>query len=74
MALEKYVFARDKIFIIASDEVIRKTLLYEEKGAGTGISTDTHNIYLTELIKSIRRDLKIIDKDFPKVGFKKANP
>jgi hypothetical protein len=70
--VKKYVFARDKLFIIASEEVVGKLLLYEDKGFGAGKSSDLHDVYLTELIKSIRADLKIEDKDFPKIGFKKA--
>ncbi len=67
--IKKYVFARDKLFLIASEDVIRKMLLYEEKAVGK--ANDLHDTYLTELIKSIRIDLKIIDKDFPKIYLKK---
>lgn len=66
----KYVLARDKILIIASEEVIRKILIYEEEAVGK--ADDLHDRYLTEIIKSIRKDLKIIDKNFPDIYFKKA--
>jgi hypothetical protein len=58
---EKYVFARDKLFLIASEEdAVEK-------------ENHLHDAYLTELIKAIRKDLKIVDKDFPKIYLKKAN-
>lgn len=66
---KKYVFARDKLFLIASEDVIKKMLLYEEEAVGK--ANDLHDKYLTELIKSIRKDLKIADKEFPKVYLKK---
>jgi len=66
----KYVFARDKLFLIASEDVIRKMLLYEEEAVGK--QNNLHDDYLTELIKSIRRDLKLKDKNFPKVYLKKG--
>jgi len=51
--------------------VVRKILIYEEKAVGK--ANDLHDEYLTEIIKSIRKDLKINDKNFPIVGFLKAN-
>jgi hypothetical protein len=65
-----YVFARDKLFLIASEDVIKKLLLFEEKGVGK--ATDLHDKYLTDLVKEIRKDLKIKDKDFPMIYLKKA--
>jgi DNA polymerase elongation subunit (family B) len=65
----KYVTARDKLFLIASEDVIKKMLLYEEMGVGK--INNLHDNYLTELVKSIRKDLKIIDKDFPIIFLKK---
>ena len=67
---EKYVFARDKLFLIASEDVITKMLKYEEDGVGK--PSNLHDEYLTELIKTIRKDLKIKDKDFPIVSLKKS--
>ena len=66
---KNYVFARDKLFLIASEDVIRKMLSYEENGVGK--ESKLYNEYLTELIKSIRKDLRISDKDFPQVYLKK---
>ncbi|MBB3055953.1 hypothetical protein [Mucilaginibacter gotjawali] len=66
----KYVFARDKLFIIASEEVVKKILLYESEAVGK--SNDLHDRYLTDIVKSIRKDLKIKDKNFPLIWFKKA--
>lgn len=67
-AIKNYVFARDKLFLVASEDVIRKMVLYEEEGIGKG--SNTHDGYLTELIKSIRKDLKLKDKDFPRIYLK----
>jgi hypothetical protein len=66
--IKTYVFARDKLFLIASEEVIKKILLYEEEGVGEG--NPLHNSYLKELIKAIRKDLRLKDKDFPDIYFK----
>ncbi|HEY4787379.1 MAG TPA: hypothetical protein VIH57_15075 [Bacteroidales bacterium] len=69
-ATKKYVFARDKLFLIASEEVIRKMINYEEEAVGK--PCDLHDEYLTELIKAIRSDLKLKNKDFPKIYLKKS--
>jgi len=71
-AIKIYVLARDKLFIIASEDVVEKILEYEKMGVGTNIPIDRHDVYLTELIKFIRKDLKIKDKHFPQISFKKA--
>ena len=67
--LKNYVFSRDKLLLIASEDVIKKMLLYEVEAVGK--QNDLHDNYLTELIKSIRKDLKLRDKDFPIVYMKK---
>jgi len=66
--VKKYVFARDKLLVIGSEDVIIKMVRYENEGIGKGV--DVHDKYLTELIKSIRKDLKIKDSDFPLVYMK----
>jgi|SRR5690606_20788585 len=68
--IKSYVFSRDKLFLIASENVIKKMINYEEEAVGK--NSDLHDFYLTELIKSIRKDLKIKDKDFPQIYLKKA--
>ena len=68
--IKKYVFARDKLLIIANEDVVRKILLYEEEAVGK--ANDLHDEYLTEIIKSIRKDLKIFDKNSPKIYLKKS--
>lgn len=70
-AIKKYVFARDKLFLIANENVIKRMMIYEEEAVGK--ESNVHDEYLTELIKSIRKDLKIKDKKFPKIYLKKAN-
>lgn len=67
--VRNYVFARDKLFLIASEKVIKKMLEYEEKAVGK--ENSLHDTFLTELIKEIRKDLKIKDKKFPKIYLKK---
>ena len=69
-SLAKYVKARNKVFLIASEEVIKKMLLFE-KGIDER-DNDIHDDNLTALIKAIRIDLKIKDENFPKIGFKKS--
>ena len=66
--VKSYVFARDKLLLIASEDVIIKMVKYENEGVGKGV--DIHDQYLTELIKTLRSDLKIIDKNFPQVYMK----
>ena len=68
-ATDKYVLARDKLFLIASENVIRKMLDYENEGVGK--PSDKHDLFLTELIKAIRIDLKINDKNLPQLNLKK---
>nr|WP_322625334.1 hypothetical protein [uncultured Flavobacterium sp.] len=69
-AVKAYVFARDKLFLIASEAVIKRMLQYEQEAVGK--ENDLHDVFLTELIKEIRKDLKIVDKDFPKIYLKKS--
>lgn len=45
LTVKEYVFARDKLLVIASEEVIRKLVAYENKGIGQG--ADNHDLYLT---------------------------
>ncbi|SHM43179.1 hypothetical protein [Flavobacterium chilense] len=70
-ATKKYVFARDKLLLIAGEDVVKKMIRYEEEAVGK--ENDLHDTYLTELIKTIRKDLKIVDRNFPKIYLKKAN-
>ena len=46
-AVKKFTFARDKLLIIACEDVVVKLLLYEE--ATLGKSNELHDAYLTEL-------------------------
>ena len=66
--IKNYVFARDKLFIIASENVIKKLISYEE--ALPKVTDIEKEVYLTELIKAIREDLKLKDKNFPHIYFK----
>ena len=63
--LTNYTKARDELLIIASEQVITALLLYEEKAFGK--SCDRHDEYLTTLIKAIRKDLNLKDKNFPTI-------
>lgn len=65
-----YTFARDKLFIIASENVVKSILDYEEKGVGK--ENLLHDEYLTKVIRAIRNDLKIKDKNFPTIYLKKG--
>ncbi|HTA28656.1 MAG TPA: hypothetical protein VK809_12765 [Bacteroidia bacterium] len=70
-SIKRYVLARDKLFLVASEEVVRRIIKYEEEGIGKG--ADIHDDHLTALIKSIRSDLKLKYKDFPKIYFKTSS-
>ena len=67
--MSKYSYFRDKLFIVASEEVVKCILEFEEKAVGK--ESKLHDEYLTNIIKAIRKDLKIKDKSFPIVQFKK---
>jgi hypothetical protein len=66
---QRYVFARDKLFLIAGEDVIKKMLLYENHAVGK--ESAVHDQYLTELIKAIRKDLNLADKNFPNIFLRK---
>ncbi len=68
---EKFVMARSKLLIIADENVIKEMLSYEHNVFGKEDLNQVHDIYLTALITAIRHDLKLVDKDFPKINFKK---
>lgn len=68
--IKNYVFTRDKLFLIASEDVIKKIFIYEEEAVGK--ANELHDKHLTNLVKEIRKDLKIKDKDFPTIYLKKA--
>lgn len=68
-ASKDYTFNRDKLFLVASEEVIAKMLDFENKAVEK--ESDLHDQYLTELVREIRKDLKIKDKNFPKISLKK---
>lgn len=65
--LKKYTFSRDKMFIVADEKVIKKMIEYEYNIH----DIQKHDYYLTQLIKAIRKDLRIKDKDFPIIQLKK---
>lgn len=69
--LGKYTFYRDKLFIVASEQVIHALIKYENDGVG--ISNPQHDEILTKLVEAIRADLRIKDKDFPIIGLRVAN-
>jgi hypothetical protein len=70
VATKNYVLARDKLFLIASEEIIRKMIEFEENTVGK--QSNLFDEYLTELIKAIRIYLKLKNKNFLKIYLKKA--
>ena len=68
-AIAKYTYYRDKLVIIGSEDVVREILRYENEAVGK--QSSMHDKYLTEIIKAIRKDLKIRDKDYPIISLKK---
>ena len=61
------------IIITKNDNIeylqFKKLLEFEDKGVGK--TTDLHNKYLTELLKAIRKDLKLGYKSLPILCLKK---
>ena len=68
-AIIEYTYHRDKLLIIGSEEVVKSILRYENEAVGK--ETGRHDEYLTYIVKAIRKDLKIKDKNFPQVYLKK---
>jgi hypothetical protein len=64
--LQKYTFARDKLLLIANEQVIDKLFEYENN------LNNEHDKYLTELIKAIRKDLKLGNRNLPILFLKKS--
>ena len=68
-AISKYTYHRDKLLIVGSEEVVKSILQYENDAVGK--ETDFHDEFLTNIVKAIRQDLKIKDKNFPQIYLKK---
>ena len=68
-AISKYTYHRDKLLIVGSEEVVNSILQYENKAVGK--ESNLHDEYLTDIVKAIRKDLKIKDKAYPHSYLKK---
>lgn len=68
-AISKYTYHRDKLLIVGSEEVVKSILRYENEAVGK--EDDLHDEFLTNIVKAIRQDLKIKDKNFPQIYLKK---
>lgn len=68
-AISKYTYHRDKLLIVGSEEVVKSILQYENEAVGK--EPDFHDEFLTNIVKAIRQDLKIKDKNFPQIYLKK---
>lgn len=68
-AILKYTYHRDKLLIVGSEEVVKSILQYENEAVGK--ETDFHDEFLTNIVKAIRQDLEIKDKNFPQISLKK---
>ena len=69
ICIRDYTYYRDKMLIVASENVIKALLSYEENAVGK--ANIMHDEYLTNLIKLMRKDLKIRDRKFPTIYLKK---
>jgi len=67
--ISTYTYHRDKLLIVGSEEVVKNILRYENEAVGK--ESELHDKYLTDIIKAIRKDLKIRDKNFPNIYLKK---
>lgn len=68
-AISKYTYHRDKLLIVGSEEVVKSILKYENEAVGK--ESNLHDEYLTQIVKAIRKDLKIKDKTYPQIYLKK---
>jgi hypothetical protein len=68
-SLASYLKARDILITVASAKVVRKIFDYEKLGIG---ESDTHDEYLTIMMKAIREDLRVGNRKLPNIFFKKA--
>lgn len=68
-AILKYTYHRDKLLIVGSEKVVKSILQYENEAVGK--ETNLHDEFLTNVVKAIRQDLKIKDKNFPQIYLKK---
>lgn len=68
-AISKYTYHRDKLLIVGSEDVVKNILEYENKAVGK--ESSLHDKYLTNIVKAIRKDLKIKDKSYPQIYLKK---
>lgn len=68
-AIAKYTYHRDKLLIVGSEKVVKSILKYENEAVGK--ENSIHDDLLTQIVKAIRRDLKIKDKAYPQINLKK---
>ena len=68
--IANYVKARDILITVASVKVVRKIFDYEK--FGVGVPSDIHDKYLTEMMKAIRKDLRVGNRKLPMIFFKKV--
>jgi DNA polymerase elongation subunit (family B) len=69
IAKENYTLARDTLFLVANENVVKSIIEYEEKNVGKVCAL--HDQYLTNIVKAIRNDLKIKDSNYPTISFLK---
>lgn len=68
-AVTQYTYHRDRLLIIGSEQVVESILRYENEAVGK--ENELHDKYLTDIVKAIRKDLKIKDKNYPCIYLKK---
>lgn len=67
--IQQYTFCRDSLLLVGSEEVINAILIFEKNAIGKKCEKQDH--YFTAIIKAIRKDLKLKDKDFPHISLTK---
>lgn len=67
--ISKYTYHRDKLLIVGSEEVVKCILKFENEAIGK--ENNLHDEYLTQIVRAIRKDLKIKDKMYPQIYLKK---
>ncbi|WP_299768227.1 hypothetical protein [uncultured Dokdonia sp.] len=70
-AFKELLSLRNNMLLIANEKVINAMITYEKKG--TGHPLETHNLYFTTLLKTMRSDLGLNNNDFPVIGLKRLS-
>lgn len=69
---DEYVLQRNKIWVAASENVIRALLAYEDV-TYPGANPETFHEYYSKLVAAMRKDLGIKDKNLPQLHLRSTH-